>query len=208
MTKAAEAVKGKFSFSFADGVRFAQQIERMGGKTGSLPTIAAMKMNGKANYPYDGELTADALTTWATGIVDGAIKPTLKSEEVPAEQGALVKIVGKNYQQYFDATKDGSSDMLLEVYAPWCGHCKSLAPKYEELAQKFASNDKIVIAQVDGTANDIEDLEVQGFPSIFWISNGKATKYAGGREVDDFVTYIEKNSKNAKGGDDAAKSEL
>jgi thiol-disulfide isomerase/thioredoxin len=33
---------------------------------------------------------------------------------------------------------DPSKDVLLEVYAPWCGHCKKLEPVYAELAERFA----------------------------------------------------------------------
>ena len=45
-------------------------------------------------------------------------------------------MVAKN----FDAiVNDPTKDVLIEFYAPWCGHCKTLAPKYDELAQKVSS---------------------------------------------------------------------
>ena len=42
-------------------------------------------------------------------------------------------VVGKNFDSIVN---DPTQDVLIEFYAPWCGHCKSLAPKYEELAGK------------------------------------------------------------------------
>lgn len=47
-------------------------------------------------------------------------------------------------------------DVMVEFYAPWCGHCKKLAPKYDELAQKFEGIDSVVIAKMDATENEID----------------------------------------------------
>lgn len=42
-------------------------------------------------------------------------------------------VVGKNFEEIVN---NDSKDVLLEFYTPWCGHCKALAPKYEELGEK------------------------------------------------------------------------
>lgn len=84
---------------------------------------------------------------------------------------------------------------LVEFFAPWCGHCKSLAPVYEELAQNFDfAKDKVSIAKVDADAQ--KDLGkrfgVQGFPTLKWF-DGKSDKpedYNGGRDLESLSSFI------------------
>ena len=44
-------------------------------------------------------------------------------------------------------------EVLVEFYAPWCGHCKQLAPHFDEAAKKLSLNPNIIIAKVDSTEN-------------------------------------------------------
>lgn len=78
-----------------------------------------------------------------------SVKPDYKSEDVPtgddAKDGDVVVVVGKTFD---DIVLDASKDVLLEAYAPWCGHCKQLAPTYRKLAKRFRDVDSVVIAKV------------------------------------------------------------
>ena len=89
--------------------------------------------------------------------------------------------------------------LRIRLDAPWCGHCKNLAPVYEELGTKLKGSPNVVIAKIDGTANEIDvpGVEVQGFPSIFFFpGNNKSAppkKYDGGRDLDGFLKYLKEN---------------
>jgi protein disulfide-isomerase A6 len=96
----------------------------------------------------------------------------------------------------FDKVVDGSKGVFVEFFAPWCGHCKSLAPTWEELADAFAKENGVVIAKVDADAH--KDLGgrfgVQGFPTLKFFPKGGDVKspkdYNGGRDTDSLVQFV------------------
>ena len=109
----------------------------------------------------------------------------------------------------------------MEFYAPWCGHCKKLAPIWAELGTyaKEKLEGRVKIAMMDATANDIThpDFEESGFPTLYYVgADGKAEKYEGGRELKYFQEFLagkglgvsSSQDEKEKGGKKDAKDEL
>ena len=86
------------------------------------------------------------------------------------------------------------------MYAPWCGHCKTLAPIWEELGQAVADNENLVIAKFDATANEVAGLSIKGYPTLkFYPKNNKnGVDYDGGRDLDSFLSWLNENSSAMK----------
>lgn len=118
----------------------------------------------------EGEQTVESIRQFIQDFKDDKLEPFYKSEDIPASNDKPVKVVvGKNFE---DIVLDKSKWVFLEVYAPWCHHCQKLAPKWEKLAKQHLSNDKIVFAKMDGTRNDVQGLNVEGFPTLILYSAG------------------------------------
>ncbi|XP_053537642.1 protein disulfide isomerase family A, member 7 isoform X2 [Ictalurus punctatus] len=85
--------------------------------------------------------------------------------------------------------------LLVEFFAPWCGHCKRLAPEYEAAATRLKGT--VPLAKVDCTANSETCMKfgVNGYPTLKIFRNGEvASSYDGPRTADGIVSYMKKQS--------------
>jgi len=207
-SEVAKEFRDKVSFVWLDGVRWADHAKTF-GLNGQTPGIVIEDRENRKNYvfPQDQKPEAAKLRAHFRGFVDKTLQPTVKSEEVPEKNDGPVKIVvGKTFDSIvMDATKD----VFVEFYAPWCGHCKSLAPKFDKVGESFADTDSIVIAKIDATENDTP-VDIRGFPTLmFYPADDKQNPltYEGDRTEQAMAQFVRENAatlKKSTGGAPAA----
>ncbi|KAI1824693.1 thioredoxin-like protein [Xylaria intraflava] len=108
-----------------------------------------------------------------------------------AAKSAVLDLIPDNFDK---VVLQSGKPTLVEFFAPWCGHCKKLAPVYEELGQAYASSGEVQIAKVDADAERAlgKRFGIQGFPTLKWF-DGKSDKpeeYKGGRDLDSLKSFI------------------
>ena len=179
------------------GKRIAEYI---GVKKADLPSIRIIDTRKEMKkYIMEKEINEENIMEFIAGWEKGTLKRHLKTQEEPAEQkGPILEVVGKSFKK---EVLDNDNDVMLVFYAPWCGHCKKLLPEYEKAANKLKEkNPKLILAKMDATENEVESVEVTGFPTIKFYPGNKKDKrpmdYSGDRTFEGILKYLKTNCYN------------
>uniref|UniRef100_A0A8D3B7K9 Protein disulfide-isomerase A4 n=2 Tax=Scophthalmus maximus TaxID=52904 RepID=A0A8D3B7K9_SCOMX len=189
----------EYTFAIADEEDFAEELKSMGlSDSGEEVNVGILADGGKKFAMEPEEFDSEVLHDFVVAFKKGKLKPIIKSQPVPKNNNGVVKVVvGKTFDEIVMDTK---KDVLIEFYAPWCGHCKKMEPDYLALGKKYKGEKNLVIAKMDSTANDVPDesYKVEGFPTIYFApSNGKQSpvKFEGGdRTVEALSKFLEKHA--------------
>eukprot|EP00271_Cylindrocystis_brebissonii_P017884 TRINITY_DN485_c0_g1_i1.p1 TRINITY_DN485_c0_g1~~TRINITY_DN485_c0_g1_i1.p1 ORF type:complete len:528 (-),score=151.28 TRINITY_DN485_c0_g1_i1:304-1887(-) len=193
-TEVAQAHKADLVFIIGHTEENTHALDYFGVKSESTPALCIHDQASDKKFSKPEAQPAD-FAQFIQDFKSGVLKTELKSEPIPVddEDEPVKTVVGLNFEEI---VMRSGKNVLLEFYAPWCGHCKSLAPVFEEVGTYFEDDKDVIIAKIDATANDFpkEYFDVKGFPTIFFLTPKEgllgAKLYEGGRTAQDFISYV------------------
>jgi thioredoxin domain-containing protein 5 len=155
--------------------------------------------DGEFVEKYKGNRDFDLLTTYLNknALPPKAASPPLPPPPPPPPPAADLNPLGEvailNPDNFHVSVERGPT--FIKFYAPWCGHCKKLAPIWKQLAKIMQG--KVTIAEMDCDAHEkfCKSQDVGGFPTLMYYPPGGAkSEYTSGRKLEQLKSFAEKAS--------------
>lgn len=195
---------GKLAFVWLSDEKYPGQTHHLGvNYRESLPTMVITTEERRYVLPRakaGKELfTADVAREFVRDFLDGKIVPNVRSLEAPSEEENAKRDVKVAVATNFGSlARNPARDVMVNFYAPWCGHCQALAPVYEQAARMLAGVDSVVFAEMDATENDIpSDIDIVGYPTMYLFPAGQDSvpvKYIGDRSVASIMKFVQEHA--------------
>jgi protein disulfide-isomerase A1 len=150
-------------------------IEYLGLKNETFPLvrIVQMKSDIEKYKPLDGvhdnlfedDLNEAEVFKFGKDYLDRKVPRQYLSEKLPKDWNdyPVKMLTGDNFEEVL---KDKSKNILVDYYAPWCGHCKALHPVWDELAETLKDQKDVLMAKMDATLNELSHTIIRSFPTI------------------------------------------
>lgn len=201
--------RGKISFVGLDATQFGRHAEILNMDPEIVPLFAIQdNSNGRkygVNQTEHPSPSIETIDEFVKTFLAGEAEAIVKSEPLPTSEDEdfdenVTKLVAHNYD---DILADDNKNIIVEYFAPWCGHCKKLAPIWSELGAHYKeSDDSVVVAKLDHTLNDVDIAHnIEGYPTIiFYPANGAkdpktglrlGVVYESGRDLESFKEFID-----------------
>ncbi|XP_054722821.1 protein disulfide-isomerase A4-like [Uloborus diversus] len=193
VAKVAKDYTGEITFAVSNEEEFEDELVQLNLDDSGEDVNVGYFESRKIKYRMEPEedFSADVLKNFVQDVLNGDVPRHIRSQLIPKQnKGPVITVVGSTFEELVMKNK---KDVLLEFYAPWCGHCKQLEPIYKNLGKKFRDNDKVVIAKIDATANDYPtNFDVNGFPTLYYVpaSSKKPMQYDGQRTLEDLTKFV------------------
>ncbi|KAK9663914.1 hypothetical protein RND81_14G006000 [Saponaria officinalis] len=181
--KAATVLKGVATVAALDADAHKSLAQEYGIR--GFPTIKVF-VPGKGPVDYMGAREVKPIAEFALQQVKALLKDRLNgktgggSSEKKSEPSASVELNSRNFDELVLKSKDL---WVVEFFAPWCGHCKKLAPEWKKAANNLKGKVKLGHVNCDEEKSFMSRFNVQGFPTIlvFGADKDTPTPYEGAR---------------------------
>jgi len=165
-----------------------------------FPTLKIFGANKKSPQDYNGARSAQAIVDEALKAVQKSVRDKLSGRGGSSGGGSggggsggndVVELTDANFEKEVLNAKE---PVLVEFFAPWCGHCQRLEPEWKKAASELKG--KVKVAALDATqhAATAQRFSVQGYPTIKFFRAGakdysSAEDFQGGRTASDIVAF-------------------
>ena len=148
-----------------------------------------MYNNGASLESFQGTRDLSALQAFVKRHADAHL-PSLELKTHPNPDGQVLELTVDTF-----APNLSNGPMFVKFFAPWCGHCKKLAPIWKQLAHRMQNTLTIAEVNCDEHTALCKSNGIQGYPAlIFLTSDGLRSQYNGGRKLEQLASFVKKAS--------------
>ncbi|KAK4492825.1 hypothetical protein RD792_000150 [Penstemon davidsonii] len=181
--KAASVLKGVVTVAALDAEAHQSLAQEYGIR--GFPTIKVF-VPGKPPVDYQGAREAKPIAEFSLKQVKALLKDRLSGKSAggssqnsggssqKSEPSASVELNSRNFDELVLKSKDL---WIVEFFAPWCGHCKKLAPEWKKAANSLKGQVKLGHVDCDAEKSLMSRFSVQGFPTILVFGADKDSPY-------------------------------
>jgi thioredoxin 2 len=126
-----------------------------------------------------------------------------RTNRVPAEKPATDARCGSCHRPLFDGhpievdekgfgrhLENSDIPVLIDVWAPWCGPCRAMAPMFERAAKELEPNVRLLKLNADNAPDVSSRLHITGIPTLLLMRGGREiSRCAGAMDAQDIVAW-------------------
>lgn len=171
--------------------------DRYDGPTGDFFLEEGFHSVGDDDWGYDSyayDVPSAEQYSSHTGHPERPYRPRveLRGEETHADEAFVTMLSASTFDL---VVREPTHDVLVAFIAPWCGHCKALAPEFARAADLLAGDfPTLVLAKFDATANEVpKGFDVSGYPTLLFVpaaAHATPQRYTGGRLAEEIVDWM------------------